>query len=67
MKKRLDITLIKKMFLLSLWTVPVVSQADDIVVADGMWKITYMESEKAFRINVLNEGGAARKCVVNHL
>ena len=31
MKKRLDITLIKKMFLLSLWTVPVVSQADDIV------------------------------------
>ena len=66
MKKRLDITLIKKMFLLSLWTVPVVSQADDIVVADGMWKITYMESEKAFRINVLNEGGAARKCVVNH-
>ena len=36
---------------------PVVSQADDIVVADGMWKITYMESEKAFRINVLNEGG----------
>lgn len=45
------------MFLLSLWTVPVVSQADDIVVANGMWKITYMESEKAFRINVLNEGG----------
>ena len=40
--------------------------ADDIVVTDGLWKVTYMESEKAFRINVLDEGGAARKCVVNH-
>lgn len=41
-------------------------QADDIVVTDGMWKVTYMEGEKAFRINALNEEGAARKCVVNH-
>ena len=23
--------------------------ADDIVVTDGLWKVTYMESEKAFR------------------
>ena len=56
----------KKMFILSLWTVPMAVQADDIVVTDGMWKVTYMEGEKAFRINALNEEGAARKCVVNH-
>lgn len=41
-------------------------QADDIVVTDGLWKVTYMESEKAFRIDVLDEGGAVRKCVVDH-
>ncbi len=56
----------EKMFVLSLWTVPVASQADDIVVTDGMWKVTYMESEKAFRVNVLDEKGDVRKCVVNH-
>ena len=39
--------------------------ADDIVVTDGLWKVTYVESGKAFRINVLDEGGATRKCVVN--
>ena len=33
----------KKMFILSLWTVPMAVQADDIVVTDGMWKVTYME------------------------
>ena len=27
--------------------------ADDIVVTDGLWKVTYMESEKAFRQKLL--------------
>ena len=57
----------KKMFILSLWTVPMAVQADDIVVTDGMWKVTYMEGEKAFRINALNEEGAARKCIIRLL
>ena len=35
----------KKMFILSLWTVPMAVQADDIVVSAGMWKVTYMEGE----------------------
>ena len=44
----------KKMFILSLWTVPMAVQADDIVVTDGMWKVTYMEGEKAFRLSLIH-------------
>ncbi len=45
---------------------PFTVTADDIIVSDGMWKITFLDNEKAFRINVLNEDGTSRKCVVNH-
>ena len=29
--------------------------AEDIVIVDGLWKISYIENDHAFRVNVLNE------------
>ena len=37
--------------------------ADDVVIVDGRWKITYVEADKAFRLNVLNDDGTSRKCL----
>ena len=37
--------------------------AEDIVIVDGLWKISYIENDHAFRVNVLNEDGSARKCL----
>lgn len=37
--------------------------AEDIVIVDGLWKISYIENDHAFRVNVLNENGSARKCL----
>ena len=36
--------------------------AEDIVIVDGLWKISYIENDHAFRVNILNEDGSARKC-----
>ena len=32
--------------------------AEDIVIVDGLWKISYIENDHAFRVNVLNEDGS---------
>ena len=37
--------------------------AEDIVIVDGLWKISYIENDHAFRVNALNEDGSARKCL----
>ena len=37
--------------------------AEDIVIVDGLWKISYIENDHAFRVNILNEDGSARKCL----
>ena len=33
------------------------------MIVDGLWKISYIENDHAFRVNVLNEDGSARKCL----
>lgn len=41
------------------------SYAGDIVVTAGRWKVSYIEADKAFRVNVLHADGTARKCLFN--
>lgn len=39
--------------------------ADDIVIEHGKWKITYVESSKAFKINHLKSEGSYRPVIIN--
>lgn len=40
-------------------------QADNVVIENGKWKITYVESSKAFKINHQKDDGSYRPVIIN--